>query len=142
MSQDAATIARVRRMVNEPTTTPYTDEILTAYIEAHPVMDSMGHEQYDDDDVLDTEWTATYDLHWAAADVWEEKAAAVQTYYTFSADGGSYQQNQLYQTAMEQARFHASKRRPAHRKTRKSPVETETDGDLVYDGDVFAWRAN
>ena len=142
MTQTAFTLSKLRRMVNEPTVTPYTDDILTSYIEEHPVMDTAGHEQYDADGVLDADWVATYDLHWAAADIWEEKAAAVQTYYSFSADGGNYSQDQLYQTAMEQARFHLARRRPGSRDTHKSPVETETDGDLTYDGDVFAWRAN
>jgi hypothetical protein len=136
MTQDAATLAQLRRMVNEPTTTPYTDTVLTAYIESHPAMDTTGLESGD------TDWVPVYDLHWAAADIWEEKAAAVQAYYNFSADGGNYSQDQLYQTAMEMVRYHQARRKAGSRDTHKSPVEVETDAELTYDGDVFAWRAN
>ena len=94
----AAQIAELRRMCAEPTTATYSDVTLAAYIERYPLTDARGQESY------------TYDLHAAAADVWNEKAAALAHLYDFSADGGSYTRSQRVAQAQAQARYHLARR--------------------------------
>lgn len=135
MTPTAIQLAQLRRMINEPTSTPYADEILSAYITKYPLVDINGVESGTDG------WVEDYDLHAAAADVWEEKAAIVQALYDFSADGGSYSRSQLYEMAMDQARFHTARRKMASRPTIKTPSENDTTGDtggLIYD-ETYAW---
>lgn len=92
----AAQIAEMRRMCAEPTTATYSDVALAAYIDRYPLTDARGQ--------------LTYDMHAAAADVWNEKAAALAHLYDFSADGGSYSRSQGVAQAQAQARFHLARR--------------------------------
>lgn len=120
MAATAEQIAQLRRMVNEPTdAAPYTDAVLTGYIERYPTMDVRGEEPYTwqttgglaPTTVVNTAWIATYDLNRTAADIWEEKAAALAQDYDFNADGGSFQRSQAYEQTMRQARYYRSRRR-------------------------------
>jgi len=86
MTVSATDIAAVRRMT-AVTNTEYTDDALTAIIELYPLPDIKGNFPYTDQGEVNTDWTARYDLHSAAADVWEEKAAALAAKYDFNADG-------------------------------------------------------
>ncbi len=103
-------IARLRRMADEPMPQEsgvepvYSDEVLAEYIEAYPLPDLDGNLPD-----LDT-WTPTYDLNAAAADVWEEKAAALARRHDFSADGGRFNRSQQYEQALKQARHYRSRR--------------------------------
>jgi hypothetical protein len=104
-------------MVNEPDTTTYSDATIQSYIETHPLLDERGQEPYTFDTsteppTQDTneDWIATYDLHAAAADIWEEKAAGVADEFDFHADGGVYQQSQKFEMYMKQARRHRAQR--------------------------------
>ena len=113
----AAQIAELRRMCAEPTTTTYSDVALAAYIERYPLTDARGQEPFTWDvstvppsHVDNTAWVQTYDLHAAAADVWNEKAAALAHLYDFSADGGSYSRSQGVAQAQAQARYHLARR--------------------------------
>ena len=74
MSASDEDIARLRRMTNEPTQSPYSDALMAAYLEAWPLTDSNGLNP----DTGGSSWTEAYDLHAAAADIWEEKAATFQ----------------------------------------------------------------
>ena len=66
-------IRRLRRLTCETAEdSPYTDEMLTEYIEQ-------------------TEGV----IYWAAAEICQEKAAAVNSMYDFSADGGTYHRGDL-----------------------------------------------
>ena len=66
-------IRRLRRLVCETAEdSPYTDEMLTEYIEH-----------------------AEGRVYWAAAEICQEKAAATANMYDFSADGGSYDRSQV-----------------------------------------------
>lgn len=118
MAATAAQVAQLRRMIAEPTTATYTDDDLEGTIEAYPLVDENGEapripsttlpgEMEDNED-----WTATYDLHAAAAAIWEEKAAGQSAKYDFSADGGSYQRSQMMQQCLQMARYYASRRSP------------------------------
>jgi len=112
----ALLIPRLRRMTTEPTTETYSDADLASFIEAHPLEDARGEgplvESETDPGTLEEnpDWTATYDLNAAAADVWEEKAGILAQDYDYSADGGNYSRSQAYEQAMKQARYFRSKR--------------------------------
>lgn len=83
-------IARLRRLTAEPTDATYSDAALVIVIESHPLRDADGRDPEHDD------WVATYSMNAAAADIWEEKAAAVACNFDFSADGASYQQSKVF----------------------------------------------
>jgi hypothetical protein len=134
MTASANDIADLRRMINEPTQTPYTNALLARCIEKFPVMDDSGKESGDAD------WIAAYDLHAAAADLWAEKASLVQMYYDFQADGARYSESQLYEMAMDKSRFHAARRKMGHITTHKKPDEIADDDDLIYDPEYAWWR--
>ena len=140
MAPTAAQISQLRRMTAEPTTTTYSDATLTDYIERYPLMDERGEWPYTFDSatppakVANSEWVATYDLHAAAADVWEEKAAAVQALYDYSADGTQFTRSQLYEQAMKQARYHRSRRAPRTMTAVKWPKESGAE--------AFPWIGN
>lgn len=105
MTATATMIARLRRMVNEPDdTNGYTDALLAGAIETYPLLDSDGN------DPSVTAWTATYCLHSAAREIWEEKASVVAVDFDFSADGGSYSRSQVYQQYMNRAAYHGARR--------------------------------
>lgn len=118
MAATAAQVAQLRRMVAEPTVTTYSDSTLEDYIETYPVVDENGESPRvpstttPGEMMVNPDWTATYDLHAAAAAIWTEKAAAVSHLYDFNADGGNYSRSQRYEQAMQQARFHLSRRNP------------------------------
>jgi len=130
-SVTAAQIAQLRRMAAEPLTTTYSDALLTTYIETYPIPDGEGHFPGEEDEDY---WTPTYDLHAAAADIWDEKAAAVADRHDFSADGGSYNRSQVYDQAIKQARYHRARRAPATATLRKRPRELHAED--------FPWIGN
>lgn len=115
MSASAEDITRLRRMINELGTTPYSDTLLAEFIERYPVTDPDGNTPDESD------WTATYDLHAAAADVWQEKAAKVAADYSFSADGNSLQRSQVYEQYMNQVRYHSARRKVRFVKHEQAP---------------------
>jgi hypothetical protein len=117
MTATAAQIATVRRMVDEPTTTTYSDVLIAAFIEAQPLMDELGTVPYtwsiatDPPSKIATPgWIPTYDLNAAAADIWSEKAAAVAEKFSFSADGGNYQAGDQHTQYMKMVSFYRSRR--------------------------------
>lgn len=121
MAATAAQIARVRRMTavsddSGPGTTTYTDDDIRAFIEAHPLEDARGEGPWVESATtpgtleVNPDWTPTYDLNAAAADVWEEKAAVLAQDFDFQADGGNYSRSQAYEQAMKQARHFRSRR--------------------------------
>ena len=120
MSVSADMLADVRRMVAEPTTTTYSDALLTRIIEKYPVLDELGEKPYtwntaaepptqDDNE----SWIPTYDIHAAAADVWEEKANAFIGNYDFGSDDQDFKRSQVYKMHMERVRWHRSRRVPS-----------------------------
>ena len=118
-SVTAAQIAQLRRLVDEPLATTYSDELLTTMIEAHPTVDELGTIPYtwsiatDPPTKISTPgWIPTYDLNVAAADIWAEKAAVLARDYDFSADGAQYSRSQAYQQAMAQSRYYRGRRSP------------------------------
>lgn len=118
MTDSAQNVAKLRRMTNEPNNTTYSDDEITAYIEACPVTDENGESPRvpstttPGEMMVNPDWTPTYDLHAAAAMIWEEKAAIVSGNVNFEADGASYSDSQTFEQAMKMVRFHMSRRNP------------------------------
>jgi hypothetical protein len=112
----AAQIAQIRRMVAEPTTTTYSDALITTIIESYPTMDPTGQMPFYWSSALppvqtaNPYWVATYDLNAAAAQIWQEKAAVPAADFDFAADGGDYKRSQVYEQAMKQARYYLARR--------------------------------
>jgi hypothetical protein len=117
VSATAEQIARLRRMVNEPTITTYTDAILAASIERYPCMDERGQMPYSWTSATppvrdpNESWMETYDLAAAAAEIWSEKAGVLAQDFDTSADGASLSRSQAYEQAMKQSRYYGSRRR-------------------------------
>ena len=117
MAATAAMAARLRRMVDEPTTTTYSDDLIDDYIEKYPLIDALGTDPQEVDFTTEPptisekdNWIPTYDLHAAAADIWEEKAGAVADEFDFQADGGRFTRSQKEEKFLGKSRFHSSKR--------------------------------
>ncbi len=130
MSATAAMRTQVRAWVNEPTTTTYTDNEIDVFIGRYPCVDEQGEEPYDWDNSTqpptkddNEDWIVTYDLHAAAADIWEEKAAVVAQDYNFQADGGNYSRSLVFEQYMKLARFHRARRKPTTHRIHKYPAE-------------------
>jgi len=121
MAASESDIARLRRQTNV-TEAEYDDELMAEYIERYPLMDEEGYMPDED------EWTARYDVNRAAADVWNEKAAALARDYDFSADGANYSRSQAYEQAMKQARYYLSRSAIKTVTTYKFP-RTQLDDD-------------
>jgi len=108
-------------MAAEPdSTNGYTDSVLTETIERYPVRDSDGLAPDDDD------WTDTYDLNAAAADVWTEKAAALAVRFDFTADGSTFHRSQAVIQARAMA-IHYRARRYAKAVALEADINTESD---------------
>ncbi len=113
-------IKRIRRMANEMDAEAFDDADISAVIARYPIMDANGAEPlrftvtYPPRQERNPNWIEGYDLHSAAADIWEEKAAVVAQDFDFNADGGSYQRSQVYEQYMKQARYHRSRRAVRH----------------------------
>lgn len=117
MAATNAQIAEVRRMVAEPDSATYLHDVLARYIERYPVVDERGEAPYTWDTATtpptqetNDDWVATYDLRRAAADVWEEKAAALAGNYDFQVEGRRFSRAQTYEQAMKMARYYRSRR--------------------------------
>lgn len=133
MTVTAAQISEVRRKTAEPTATTYSDSILTDYIGRYPLADELGTEPYtwtgtgaDAEKSYDTAWIPTYDLNAAAADIWDEKAAAVAANYDFSADGGNYQRSQQYEMCQKMAKHYRARMSMRTIRQIKSPEEANS----------------
>lgn len=94
-SQD---IAGVRRLVAEPTDEVYDDATIREYLKRYPLRDE------EDRTPDDSAWAGRWDWYAAAADIWEEKAAAYVGGFDFSADGASFSRSQVYNQMLVQAR--------------------------------------
>lgn len=116
MAAEPEQVRRLRRMIAEPTDTTYSDGDLIEYIERRPLTDALGNYPYvrgttfPVTEVLNDNWTPTYDLNAAAAEVWGEKASALASLFDYSADGASYTRKQQYDNAQAQQRYYAARR--------------------------------
>ncbi len=128
MAATATMIQRLRGMIAEPFgSSTYTDQALTDWIEAYPVIDASGNEPADD------AWVSTYDLAACASELWAEKAAGVAADFTFSADGASYSRDQVYAQYMRQVRYYGSRRRAGTIKVASGAAVKLRTGELYAD---------
>jgi len=140
MAATAEQVTQLRRMVAEPTENTYTDEALTAVIERYPLLDARGLTPYTWDytttpptQVLREAWIPTYDLHAAAAEVWQEKGALLAGNFDFTADGASFSRSQAYSMAMKQSRYHMARRRMGSREQIVEPRRVAHEIQAVND---------
>lgn len=98
-------IDQLRRMVAEPTQDTYSDATLSAYLERYPLPDALGAQP------ADSAWLGSWDENAAAADVWQEKAAAFASDFDFSADGGQYSRSQVHKQMLDIARSFRARRK-------------------------------
>lgn len=125
-------------MVNEPTTTTYSDALISAAIERYPLMDAHSQESLTWDysttpptSSENEDWIPTYDLNSAAAEIWDEKAAAVASNYSFSADGANLSRGDVVKNYERQAaKFRARGAVKAIPMVRKEHMLTE-DGQRI-----------
>jgi hypothetical protein len=142
MAATAEQLARLRRMAAEPVgTSEYTEDDLAAYIERYPVLDARGEAPITWDTATtppaaqaNGAWIPTYDLHAAAADVWEEKAGVLAGRSDFSADGATYHLSQGYEQMMARVRYHRARRTPATSRLVQWPDGAR--GDMVWIGNL------
>ena len=139
MSATAVMVAELRRMVDEPANDPYTDDVLEVYIERYPVLDVLGTKSIEVDTTTspptlteNSDWIPTYDLHAAAADIWQEKSATVAEDYNFTADGSTLNRGDVQEQYMKQARHHLSRRKV---KTITAFVEPRISPDVEDNSD-------
>ena len=139
MAATAAQVARVRAMVAESTEDIYDDDAITAFIEAHPLLDENGEEptylDFTTQPPTPTEnddWIDTYDLNAAAADIWEEKASVVASNTDFSDAGASYSCSQVFAQYKKQERSYRSKRSMNTARMHQWPKEP----GLILDDDL------
>lgn len=78
-------IETLRRITNEPGIENYSDEAMSDYIDAAGSVDG------------------------AAAIIWEEKAARASNLVNIAESGSSRSMNQIYQNAVDQAKFYQGK---------------------------------
>jgi len=112
----------VRLYADERNSTAFTNPELTEVIERYPLFDAAGRSPFlcfEADEFTQAalpaepdnpDWSPTFDLHAAAADIWDAKAAKAAGNYDFSADGGSFQRSQVAEAYSKQARSHRSRR--------------------------------
>ncbi len=117
MAATDAMVTRLRRMVDEPNDDPYTADVLEGYIETYPLIDTLGTDPLEIDYTTTPptvserdDWIPTYDLNSAAADIWEEKAAAIAEDYDMTADGSTLQRSKRFEQYTKKCRYFRSRR--------------------------------
>lgn len=134
----AADIARFRRMIAESGTATYSDSLLTTIIAGYPLPDSTGEWPYLTSGSVNTDWTATYDLANAAAQVWDEKSVTFVGNFNFTADGATFNKLDVLKNYERQARIWRSRRAPGNHTMAVYPTEPINElwiGNLAEDDD-------
>jgi hypothetical protein len=139
MTATAAMRAELRRMIDEPTTTTYSDNLLDDYIERYPMMDERGVEPYYYDtstspptQVAVSAWYPSYDLHAAAADIWAEKASGHAEDFAIPTIEGTYQVDSRFEQYQRKVRFHLSRRRVKNTRLIPSPSRLRRGDAYVF----------
>lgn len=123
-------IDQLRRMVAEPEQDTYTDALLSAAIARHPLPDADGYAP------TNTAWAGAWCINSAAADIWEEKAAALAGDFDFSADGGDYKRSQAHAQMMGMARAYRSRRSTSALVLRAQPRPETAPGLTAWIGNL------
>ena len=135
MAASAEQIARLRRLTNEPTATTYSDTTLAAAIERYPLVDALGYSPTRADGTANAYWTTTYDLNAAAADIWDEKAAALAGEIDATLDNNvAFKCSQLFEHAVGRAQHFRARRSARAILARPEPTARDTR-DWVVNAD-------
>lgn len=103
-------ITRLRLWIAESGTATYTDSSLRSIVANYPLPDSAGQWPYLTSGSANTSWVATYDLASAAAEIWDNKGAAIADNFAFTADGATFHKEQQVEHYAKQARKWKSRR--------------------------------
>jgi len=118
-------LRRLRRMVAEPTEATYTDADLIALIKAFSTARNVGQNNWiANSSLVDV---VVWDLHAAAARIWEEKTAALigQGSYDIEADGQTLHRDQKLQQYRMQVAYHTARRRVRSVKILVAPTRAQ-----------------
>jgi len=119
-------VARLRRMVAEPTTVIYSDEILRDILKQFPTARRVAADTLivNGSNALSV---VVWDVHAAAAQIWEEKIAAlvVQGSYDIVADGQTLNRDQKLRQYRAQLAYHQARRRVKSVKITAAPSRTQ-----------------
>jgi len=128
MAATAAMVSKLRRMIDEPNDDIYDDDALADYIESYPILDFLGTKPLEVDSTTTpptlsevADWIPTYDLHAAAAEIWQEKSAAVAEDYNVTADGSTLARSNVHEQYLKQSRYHLSRRKAGTMTLRVEP---------------------
>lgn len=116
---------RLRRMVAEPTEATYTDADLTLLLKEFPTAQKVGQNNWvANSSLVDV---VVWDLHAAAARIWEEKVAALigQGAYDIDADGQTLHRDQKLQQYRTQVAYHTARRRVRSVKILVAPTRAQ-----------------
>ena len=107
----ATVISRLRRMTAEPTEALYTDEDLCLLLQEFPTAQKVGQNAWTANSSLIN--VTVWDIHAAAARIWEEKVAILigQGSYDIDADGQTLHRDQKLQQYRTQVAYHTARRR-------------------------------
>jgi hypothetical protein len=118
-------LRRLRRMVAEPTEATYTDADLIAMLKAFPTASNVGQNNWvANSSLVDV---VVWDMHAAAARIWEEKVAALigQGAYDIDADGQTLHRDQKLQQYRTQVAYHTARRRVRSVKILVAPTRAQ-----------------
>jgi len=118
-------LRRLRRMVAEPTEATYTDADLIAMLKEFPTARNVGQNNWiANSSLVDV---VVWDVHAAAARIWEEKVAALigQGAYDIDADGQTLHRDQKLQQYRTQVAYHTARRRVRSVKILVAPTRAQ-----------------
>jgi len=118
-------LSRLRRMVAEMTEATYSDDDLRVLIKEFPTAQRVGQNNWVvNSSLVDV---VVWDLHAAAARIWEEKVAALigQGSYDIEADGQTLHRDQKLQQYRGQIAYHTARRRVRSVKILVAPTRAQ-----------------
>lgn len=134
----AADIARLRLFIAESGTVTYSDSLLRSVVANYPITDAAGEWPYLTSGSVNTDWAPLYDLAAAAAEIWDNKGAAIAERFDFTADGATFHKSQQVQQYEKNARKWRARRAPGSHTAMVFPTEPATQvwiGNLAEDDD-------
>src|SRR5262245_37489767 len=119
-------VARLRRLVAEPTTALYSDADLIAYLKQFPNARKLQADTLMVN-ASNSLSVVVWDVHAAAAQIWEEKIAqlVVQGSYDITADGQTLNRDQKLRQYREQLAYNQARRRVRSVKITAAPSRTQ-----------------
>ncbi len=132
-------LRRLRRMVAEPTEATYTDADLIAMLKEFPTARNVGQNNWvANSSLVDV---VVWDMHAAAARIWEEKVAALigQGAYDIDADGQTLHRDQKLQQYRMQVAYHTARRRVRSVKILVAPTRAQRTLEQRIEEENMEW---